>query len=51
MVMRERTESSMGFFRSAGILRGVFLAGDFVVAQDVAAAAAGLQQRLACFFA
>src|SRR5258708_20435046 len=45
--MRERTESSMGFFRSAGILRGVLFAGGFVVAEDIAAAAASLQERLA----
>jgi hypothetical protein len=41
----------MGFFCSAGILGGVLFARGLVVAEDVAAAAAGLQERLAGFFA
>jgi len=41
----------MGFLRPGGILGGVFFARDFVVAEDVAAAAAGLEQGLAGFFA
>src|ERR1700731_2208490 len=50
-VMRERTESNMRLFRSAGGLRGVLFPRYFVVAEDVAAAAARLQQWLAGFFA
>src|ERR1700739_208201 len=49
--MRERTDSSMGFFCSAGSLRGVLCAGGFIVAEDVPAAAAGLQQGFAGFLA